>query len=320
MEQRGARLSDPPRSAWESPYRDNRVDAMLLLACDDQSELRTYVNRALKSIAGFGRRIELERGITLRDVNEMAIEHFGFADGISQPSVFAESAALVLPRHLLVPDTLANDKSAFGSYLVYRKLEQDVARFESAVEKLADDTGVSADYAGAMILGRFKDGTPLTHSTAPAGNRLHDIDFRGHNDVSGAKCPLHSHIRKVHPRINSRGGTASIPLVRRGFPYGVYDRQPGRKNKAVGLLFLAFQADIGRQFGLMTAEWVNNPKFPDPNTGTDALIGNTQAGPQQWPGARGGGSDTACTLGRFVTMRGGEFFFAPSLSFFRNLS
>jgi deferrochelatase/peroxidase EfeB len=112
----------------------------------------------------------------------------------------------------------------------------------------------------------------------------------------------------------------SIPLLRRGFPYGIYSREPGRKNKPVGLLFLAFQSDIGRQFGVMTAEWVNNPKFPDHNTGTDALIGSAQDGPQQWPGARGGGSDKACTLGRFVTLRGGEFFFAPSLSFFRNLS
>jgi Dyp-type peroxidase family len=318
MQQKAVRLSDPPRSAWEPAYCDHRIDAMLLLACDDEEVLRSHVNRASKAIARFGKRIQVERGITLRE-KDSAIEHFGFADGISQPSIFANSNSLVLPRHLLVPDILSGERGAFGSYLVYRKLEQDVEGFELAREQLAKDTGVSAAYAGAMIVGRFKDGTPLTHSTVANGQRIEHPDLRLHDDIGGSKCPLHSHIRKVNPRMNSRGGSVSIPLVRRGVPYG-RKREPGRKKKAVGLLFLAFQSDIGRQFGVMTAEWANNPNFPEANSGTDALIGSRQDAPQKWPGARGGGSDKSCALGRFVTFRGGEFFFAPSLAFFRTLS
>ena len=111
----------------------------------------------------------------------------------------------------------------------------------------------------------------------------------------------------------------SLPLVRRGIPYGAPVRGTGQPDEPVGLLFLAFQADIGRQFGIMTAEWVNSPNFPGKDTGTDALIGSAQAGSQRWPGARGGGNDTDSAISRFVTLKGGEFFFAPSLSFFRKL-
>jgi Dyp-type peroxidase family len=257
MEQQSARLADPPRSAWEIPYRYNRLDAMLLLACDDEAKLRTVVAEALTAMDGFAKPIHIEWGITLRDSNERAIEHFGFADGISQPAIFNDSAAQVLPRHLLVPDMLARSNNAFGSYLVFRKLEQHVKEFELAVEQLAKSAEVSVEYAGAMVLGRFKDGTPLTHSILPKGQRVQDPDLLGHDDIRGTKCPFHAHIRKVNPRVNSQGRPVSLPLVRRGVPYGSYCRGAVR-SEPVGLLFMAFQADLGRQFGIITIDSATN--------------------------------------------------------------
>jgi Dyp-type peroxidase family len=289
------------------------------LASDDEAKLRTGVAEALTAMDGFAKPIHIEWGITLRDSNERAIEHFGFADGISQPAIFNDSAAQVLPRHLLVPDMLARSNNAFGSYLVFRKLEQHVKEFELAVEQLAKSAEVSVEYAGAMVLGRFKDGTPLTHSILPKGQRVQDPDLLGHDDIRGTNCPFHAHIRKVNPRVNSQGRPVSLPLVRRGVPYGSYCRGAVR-SEPVGLLFMAFQADLGRQFGIITAEWVNSPKFPEETTGTDALIGTAQTGSQRWPGARGGGRDADFAISRFVSLKGGEFFFAPSLSFFRGLN
>jgi len=48
MEHHGGELADPPRPWWEPEYR-RRIDAMLLLACDDPAELDRAVQRAAGS-------------------------------------------------------------------------------------------------------------------------------------------------------------------------------------------------------------------------------------------------------------------------------
>ena len=316
MEHQGAVLADPPTLAWESPYREHRLHGMLLLACDDAAVLSKEVNAAVVEIASFGRVIQVETSVTLRDKHSRAIEHFGFVDGISQPGIFESSPQPSLPRHLLVPDILSREENAFGSYLVYRKLEQDVKGFEVDVASLAASLEVPVDYAEALVMGRFKDGTPLTHPRKP-GQPIPDPDFRG--DPEGAKCPFHSHIRKVNPRVWPNGNPIGVPLFRRGIPYGssVRDFRQGPPSEGVGLLFLAFQADIARQFGLITREWVNSRNFLGKEGGTDVLIGTPSSRPVQWPVP--GGTTKEFALNRFVRLRGGEFFFAPSFAFFRNM-
>jgi deferrochelatase/peroxidase EfeB len=91
----------------------------------------------------------------------------------------------------------------------------------------------------------------------------------------------------------------------------------------VGLLFMCFQSNIARQFGFMQKSWANNLNFVQPATGLDPVIGQKAAGDvasvQQWPPQWGKPGKKAFDFGQFVTMKGGEFFFAPSLSFLRNV-
>lgn len=316
MEHEGGILADPPSFTWESPYRENRLHGMLLLACDDAAVLSKEVNAAVAEIEGFGRVIQIEMGVTLRDKNSRAIEHFGFVDGISQPGIFQSSRQPSLPRHLLVPDILSREENAFGSYLVYRKLEQDVKGFEAAVAALAAALEVPVDYAEALVMGRFKDGRPLANPGAE-GQPVPDPDFQ--EDLDGSKCPFHSHIRKVNPRVWPNGNPIGVPLFRRGIPYGSYvrDFRQGPPSEGVGLLFLAFQADIARQFGLITREWVNSRNFLGKESGTDVLIGTPSSKAMNWPVD---GKTKECAIGRFVRLLGGEFFFAPSYAFFRNMT
>lgn len=68
--------------------------------------------------------------------------------------------------------------------------------------------------------------------------------------------------------------------MRRGIPFGFRPASgEGGATRDVGLLFMCFQSDIGRQFEFIQRSWVDNPNFPEfllipgLNTGDDALIG-----------------------------------------------
>lgn len=97
-----------------------------------------------------------------------------------------------------------------------------------------------------------------------------------------------------------------------------------RPEKAVGLLFMCFQKDIASQFEFLQQTWANNENFPKPGTGVDGVIGQTgaaAASPQPWPTEyRNDASPRRpFDFANFVTMKGGEYFFCPSLSGIKNL-
>jgi len=91
----------------------------------------------------------------------------------------------------------------------------------------------------------------------------------------------------------------------------------------------AFQSDIARQFEFIQRTWVDNPNFPELlllpglNTGDDALIGQHPRAAQKWPrtwGRSGRFVDRPrFNFGDYVRLRGGEYFFTPSLSSLKNL-
>jgi len=281
----------------EEFYSRETVDGYLLLACADRGVLQETVKAAKATLAGFCRIIHEEWGQLLRD-NGVLREPFGFRDGIAMPTILGGERG----ESLLFEDRLASQKGHYGTFVVYRKLEQDVAGFETAVQGLASTAQVPKEYAEAMIMGRFKDGTPLSNANGPtAGMEAAAPDFW--NDLDGGKCPFQAHVRKVNPQWTPRRRRVSIPLYRRSTPYATEEKQ--------GLLFLAMQENIGHTFGEMMRKWVNGPDFLKRGTGTDALLG-TPGGTQDWNG-------TAFDVGRHVAFRGGEFFYLPSLSFFATL-
>lgn len=319
MEHTGWSLADPPRTEWEPQYYE-RTDAMLLLACSELGKLDDAVEEVMAQIGGFGRVLGEERGRSFyRDGH--AIEHFGFADGISQPRFFADDPEAVSPLTVLLPDALAGGEDAFGSFLVYRKLEQNVKAFRDAENRIADTLGLQGsdrERAGAMMMGRFRDGTPLTLSCTPLGQRQATNRFDFSRDQDGARCPFHAHIRKLNQRPTQRK-----PMARRGVPYGNYDpRNQGTTppERDSGLLFLSFQRDIHVQFGAVQMHWANSVDFPKPGTGQDPIIGqgNVSTHPK-WPVKWGDASagTLECEVSRLVTLKGGEYFFAPSLAFFQ---
>jgi Dyp-type peroxidase family len=230
-----------------------------------------------------------------------------------------------------------------GSFLVFRRLRQDVAGFDEFVAASAGSEGVSGGLIGAKLVGRYKSGCPLEHTPdePPAldpqvadpsigdPSLLSDAkvnDFAYGTDPDGAIVPRAAHVRKVNPRDEPTPGggapdTLRHRLLRRGVAYGApFDQgAPSGSPQAGdarfphdrGLLFLCYQSSLERQFEFVQRLWVNNPNFPRPGDGQDPIIAQL-AQPRSFsvPGL----AQPELSIPQFVATTGGEYFFAPSIS------
>ncbi len=205
-----------------------------------------------------------------------------------------------------------------GSFLVFRRLAQDVKNFRDSVDQIAATLKISSDLLGAKIVGRYRSGAPLEAlkfqagigeyqppmtdpgiaKPATANNDSINNDFEYADDDQGEIVPLAAHIRKAYPRDQSplqedgktfppndpsaESRTQTHRLLRRGIPFGKSLGAPegGKPADPRGLLFFAYQTDIERQFEFVQRAWVDDPDFPQKNAGQDPIItNNTAAGP-----------------------------------------
>lgn len=379
MKTRQYALLDPPVSAWEPGFQ-KEIDALIIIAANNPTDLNnkeSEVRQKLKDIVTIA---TIERSNTVRrefknsPQEKSVVEHFGFTDGIGKPLFFKQdvetekgekgkklfSARLNL---VLVPDPFGTPNVSFGSFLVFRKLDQNVQGFKKAEVALAQSLGVSPQLAGAMAVGRFEDGTPLVLQGNDGATNLNDFDYSG--DPAGLKCPFHAHLRTTNPRNESarEGGPFAQSeeqelghrITRRGMTYGpLSDFSSNLDNLpkgGVGLLFMCYQSDIWEQFEFIQRFWSNHPRFLEPTmslsrnvenknydrTGLDAVSGQTQPGQRDPVLAAGGVSEVPAApqnwltkrdqptkksnvnFAQFVTLKGGEYFFSPSISFLKNL-
>lgn len=345
MTARSADLNDPPPADWEPGLRD-QAHALVLIADARQANVRFLAQELALELQGIADVVQVEFGDQQHNERHDGIEHFGYVDGRSQPLLLESDLAgesdghsvwepMAGPALALVPDPLGAPGSS-GSYFVFRKLEQNVRGFKRREQQLANAMGLVGDareLAGAMVVGRFEDGTPVTLSREPMiegskspseGAVPNNFDYRA--DAAGLKCPFHAHIRKSNPRGSGPGGLDdenSRRMVRRGITYG--DRADDGSDLdalpegGVGLLFMAYQARIADQFEFIQRRWVNDPVFPHNHggTGIDPVIGQAPGAPaQSWPGGWGDGAAPRIDLdfSGFVTLKGGYYLFAPSLS------
>ena len=357
-------LNDSPVEEWEEGFQD-KLHALILLADDDPDNLEEQAQKVIEAVGEIADIVNIEAGIILKNKKGQVIEHFGFRDGVSQPLFLKEdidkakeqgtdkwdsSARLEL---VLVKDPLGQGEDSFGSYFVYRKLEQDVRGFKAAEQKLAQTLGLSdkhANRAGALVVGRFRDGTPVTLSPLEKGTDPTPNNFNYDDDLDGSKCPFHAHIRKANPRGDKNHTEETLQeqrqhrIVRRAVSYS---EKPNSRDKSlskltrfqnqlrhltevtpqpqedetVGLLFMCFQRDIFNQFMFMQKNWSNNQHFVKYKAGLDAITGRgkQQIEGQKWPKQWGKPDKMPFDFFHFVTLKGGEFFFAPSISFLKSI-
>lgn len=240
-------------------------DLILLIATD-----HPYVNTAIARFFGefFNRRFSdkhhgrnprpmlrfrpIEQGFARKDKREF----LGFDDGIQNLQMDQQD----LERLVFVSETeFDTDWCVNGSYLVYRKIREDMPRWESTDKREQEAT-----------IGREKStGLPLSHKRDGVGNLTPVfVDPKVEDGVR-----LNAHIRKVQPR---RPGTDLFGLhdLERRFlrrPYPFFDGLDANGCSTNGLQFIAFMKSIQQQFEHVTNMWQMNPNFPVPGTGIDAL-------------------------------------------------
>ncbi|MDQ6768857.1 MAG: Dyp-type peroxidase [Gemmatimonadota bacterium] len=358
---KAAALGDAPVASWDAPFQ-GQIDGMVLVGSENDTALRLKRDAVATLLtAGGGTVLKEQHGKAIFNQANNGIEHFGYVDGRSQPLLLVEDndteardagiaewdpqASLDVA---LVPDPGSTDGLSFGSYFIFRKLDQNVRLFKRREQELATTlgfTGEARELAGAIVVGRFEDGTPVTMSDeAKATNPPNDFNY---NADPGARCPFHAHIRKANPR--GTGGFETPPnerkhlMVRRGIPYedvprlvhpsdlkgsetlAEFDAKVGPllPTGDVGLLFMAYNHDLATQFEFTQKSWANSSAFPagGPPPKLDPIIGQGPIAAQHWPKEwdNPAAGNAALSFQGFVKMRGGEYFFAPSLNFLKSL-
>jgi len=318
-------------------------DIFIIVADSIEQKALEAADHVIHEVRKWAEVLVKQRGKVLRNEHRIGIEHFGYADGISQPLFTEKEINRQGPRTewddtsdlsiLLLPDPAGAQPVSFGSYLVFRKLEQNVRGFKEAEEELIhvkNENGIDDDeLGGAMIVGRFESGAEVIHSSLDRPIQLptelnNDFDYR--TDSAGTKCPYHAHIRIVNPR-RDVDEFRTHRIARRGIPFNDIGRneddlENDQPENGVGLLFMCYQRHIPNQFEFIQHFWANNGQVGNKIVGQDGIIGqgpnNTNRFlPIQW--GQEPKQPDPLTFKDFVTMRGGEYFFTPSISGLKNL-
>ena len=329
--------------------KDNKIDAVVLCFAENQAAVISQLDELSAEDNGMA---EVTR--IFAHVPSDHKEPFGFADGVSQPiiqgtdrnkavaaknprdhNLHAVPAGEIilgyadgtgeLPRspavspaghgtEWLQPHFEQNelkDLGRNGTFMVVRQLAQDVALFEEYIEKNGGEA------LAAKMVGRNKDGTPLLTDRLAK----HDNDFDFLEDLEGKACPIGSHVRRTNPRSTVHEATAQGSLevtnrhriLRRG---RVYKNDDGE----VGLLFVCLNACINRQFEFVQSTWANNPFFQGLAAEVDPLIGTQCPSAESFTMPAEPYRQKVTELKQWVTVKGGAYFFMPSLTALRVLA
>ncbi|RPJ50090.1 MAG: Dyp-type peroxidase, partial [Acidobacteria bacterium] len=342
---------------WEGDLGGPDIHAMALIRTDsDQGrEVGSQVLRDEMDATG---------GVEVRFVQDtMALahengigsegEHFGFADPISQPPIEGVDTPSypgdgvpepngtwrpLKPGEFLLgyedeagpagtPTPDPPELRLNGTYVVFRKLHQEVAAFRrylviAAKALYGSDDQYHQDLVAAKIMGRWRSGCPLDLSPdkdnpAIAADPQRRNNFTYEGDDQGLRCPLGSHLRRSNPRATPLKRATAVRrhrLIRRGVEYGPLLKDGALEDDGVdrGLINLFIQADIERQFEFVQKEWMKGGEFIglDPNE-QDPINGVGGEGSQMLvPGAK---QPFLFDLPTFVKVKGGEYLFVPGL-------
>jgi deferrochelatase/peroxidase EfeB len=252
-------------------------------------------------------------------------------------------------------DPTKKDLGRNGTYFVLRQLEQDVRGFWQYLDCAAGGDRTERYRLGAAMVGRNVDGVPLM----AAGTNAAANEFLYDADPSGTRCPLGAHIRRANPRNADlfghpagliAGGLSRLGLprpkmradlvastrfhrlLRRGREYGpslspeeALEPAPAG-DPPRGLHFACVCANISRQFEFVQHAWIMSTKFNGMTNENDPLLGNraatgncSVAGNFSIP-RHGQLARRLTRIPQFVTVRGGAYFFMPSLRALRYIA
>jgi len=272
---------------WVVGGADDKIDVIFIVASDDPSDMRAEVSRILGSVEGAKLKF-IEEGVSLPNGSEHFGNKDGVSQpGVRGRLSDAEDDFLTLRQNpdnrgqgkpgqdVLWPgefvfgyegqnpdaDNLENSKGEIasagpnwakdGSYLVFRRLRQDVQKFHQFLKDTAEHLDTNPDKVSAKLIGRwasgaptvrtpdednpamgandcannnfeFNDGGPSTPDTPnakdcndpfPADQFPRNDAFSPSTEATGIRCPFAAHTRKAYPRNDKTpGGGGPGPL------------------------------------------------------------------------------------------------------------
>jgi len=330
-------VNDPEN--WELPFGKGEVHIGLSAFANSREQWRSILAVARKQFEGFS-------GVSIVAMQDFGAQpgdrnSLGYADGIDQPPIegsgvpplpgqgrpikagefilgYPGEAGVSLP--MPHPDTLGRN----GTYVGFRKYQSLVGVFNRFLQANGS-TKDEQELLAAKLVGRWRSGAPLVlapeaDDPSLGADRERNNDFNYTDDPRGLRAPFGCHIRRMNPRNSQLTRLTDVNLhrvIRRGTTYGPpYD--PSDVSEEAdrvprGAYFLFISANAMGTIEFLQQEWINDGNFVGLNTERDPIIGLQ-------------GDDAIFTIPRepvrrrihgietFNVLRGGEYFFMPSLT------
>jgi Dyp-type peroxidase family len=362
MKARAEILSDIGKNSpqhWDPVWRDDVVHAWLGVFAQSQPDLDEGCLDLLKHLkeTGGASMIGSQDAAALK-IDGQIKEHFGYTDGFGNPEFLGMEKDSQPGQGKLTADgkwtplatgellleyadeagelpvaPLPHLLACNGTFMVYRKLHQNVATFRRYLKEKAQLYPGGLEKLASKFIGRWRDGTPVELSPDQPDpvivlDKNRNVNFTFGKDLDGARCPLGAHIRRTNPRDVFGFNGALINrrrISRRGMPYGKYtpEDQAVGDDEEHGIVFMALNASIFRQFEFVQQQWIEYGNDARQGNDKDVLIGNHgghgkfmiqgAADPQNPPFLCG-------ALPNFVELRGGDYFFMPSITALRMIA
>jgi Dyp-type peroxidase family len=327
---------------WEPEFRSGGIHIAVSVFSDSAHTWRATMDSARQHYEG-------RSGLTVLATQDFGaqpgdLNPLGYRDSIGQPAIegsgieplpgqgpaikagefilgYPGEAGVPLPAPQ--PDVLGRN----GSYVGLRKYQSRVGAFNRFLHTHAD-TDRERELLAAKLIGRWRSGAPLT--LAPerddpelGADPLRNNDFRYAADPDGMQVPLGAHMRRMNPRDTEMALLADVNIhriIRRsttfGAPYdpGALSEQDDETPRGLYFIFISAKAMATMEF--LQQEWINNGNFMSLGDERDPNVGLQQDGatftiPRTPVRHRIHGIET------FNVLRGGEYFFLPSLSALR---
>jgi Dyp-type peroxidase family len=330
-------VNDPAH--WEPEFGTGAIHIGVSVFSNSETAWRRTMETARRQYEG-------RRGLTVLSAQDFGaqpgdLNPLGYRDSIGQPAIegsgveplpgqgpaikagefilgYAGEAGIPLPAPQ--PDVLGRN----GTYAGLRKYQSRVGAFNRFLHAHAE-TDVERELLAAKLVGRWRSGAPLTlaperDDPALGADPRRNNDFTYAADQNGRHVPRGAHMRRMNPRDTEMEVLADVNIhriIRRSTTFGApYDpdalsQEDDETPRGLHFLFISAKAMATLEF--LQQEWINNGNFMslgeerDPNVGVQD-DGATFTIPREPVRRRVHGIET------FNVLRGGEYFFLPSLS------
>jgi Dyp-type peroxidase family len=330
-------LNDPKN--WDQPYGKGEIHIGVSAFSDSEENRR-------RSLAIAREQYEASSGVSVLAIQDFGGQpgdrnSLGYKDGIDQPAIegsgvdplpgqgqpikagefilgYPSEAGFPLP--MPEPNILGRN----GTYVGFRKYQSRVGAFNRFLQA-SGSTEEERELVAAKLVGRWRSGAPLVlapdvDNPALGADPQRNNNFDYSKDPRGRSAPFGCHIRRMNPRDTKLTRLTDVKLhriIRRGTTYGPpYD--PNALSEADdqvprGAYFLFISAKAMATIEFLQQEWINDGDFMGLGGERDPIVGlqdeaSTFTIPREPVRRRLHGIET------FNTLRGGEYFFMPSMS------